>query len=68
MSLAVPEFDVHDVALLISAVEQALQRLHDANERKGGSDAELIEYGRRYSLLLEKLNLLRGKGQTADRG
>ncbi len=56
MNTGLPEFDKHDVALLVSAVEQALERLRDANERQGGSDSELLEYGRRYSLVLEKLN------------
>jgi hypothetical protein len=29
--------------------------LYKANERVGGNDAELIEYGRRYSVILQKL-------------
>ena len=50
-----PSFENDEVALLISAVEKALQRLYAANERVGGNDAELIEYGRRYSVILQKL-------------
>ena len=50
-----PAFDEHEVALLVSSVEQSLERLRDANERVGGNDRELIEYGRRYSVVLQKL-------------
>jgi hypothetical protein len=50
-----PSFENDEVALLISAVEKALERLRAANERVGGNDAELIEYGRRYSVILQKL-------------
>jgi hypothetical protein len=50
-----PAFERDEVALLISAVEKALERLRDANERRGGTDAEFIEYGRRYSVILQKL-------------
>ncbi len=50
-----PSFDKHEVALLISAVEKALERLRAANERAGGNDAEFIDYGRRYSVILQKL-------------
>jgi hypothetical protein len=55
MNPALPEFDSHDVHLLISAVEKALQELRAANERLGGNDAELLEYGRRYAMILQKL-------------
>jgi hypothetical protein len=50
-----PTFDKHEVALLVSAVEKALERLKAANERSGGDDAEFLEYGRRYSVILQKL-------------
>ena len=50
-----PSFEESDVALLISAVERSLQHLREANEQLGGQDKELIEYGRRYSLILQKL-------------
>jgi hypothetical protein len=50
-----PRFDRDDVALLISAVQKALQRLKRANEASGGNDPEFLEYGRRYSLILQKL-------------
>jgi hypothetical protein len=52
---SLPSFSAGDVALLISAIEQALERLYRANEDVGGGDPELLEYGRRYSVLLEKL-------------
>ena len=55
MSVSLPSFDPDEVSLLVSSVEQSLRILRDANERNGGNDAELIEYGRRYSVLLEKL-------------
>ena len=51
-----PVFEPQDTALLISAVEKALRDLHDANERAGGNDPEMLEYGRRYALILQKLN------------
>ena len=56
MNSDLPAFEPQDVALLISAVEKALEDLRRANERVGGSDAELLEYGRRYALILQKLN------------
>lgn len=56
-----PAFEPGDVALLISAVEKALRDLRDANERMGGNDAELLDYGRRYSIILGKLNAVAGR-------
>jgi hypothetical protein len=53
---AIPAFEPEDVALLISVVEKALEDLRRANEKLGGSDAELLEYGRRYASILQKLN------------
>jgi hypothetical protein len=50
-----PSFDHNEVALLISSVEQSLKHLRQANEEAGGRDAEMLEYGRRYSELLLKL-------------
>jgi len=55
MTHTLPSFDAHDVGLLISAIEKALKDLRTANERVGGNDAELLDYGRRYALILEKL-------------
>jgi hypothetical protein len=55
MAHTLPSFENDEVALLISAVEKSLERLYKANERVGGNDAELIEYGRRYSVILQKL-------------
>jgi hypothetical protein len=56
MSIAIPSFEREEVALLVSAVEKALEHLRQANERVGGNDPELIEYGRRYAVVLQKLN------------
>jgi hypothetical protein len=50
-----PEFDMDEVALLITAVQKALERLKGANEAGGGNDPEFLEYGRRYSVILQKL-------------
>ena len=55
MERTLPSFESDEVALLISAVEKALERLYAANERAGGHDAEFLEYGRRYSVILQKL-------------
>ena len=55
MAHTLPSFEQDEVALLISAVEKSLERLYAANERVGGNDAELIEYGRRYAVILQKL-------------
>ena len=61
MAPTIPSFDPDEVALLISAVEESLKHLRQANERVGGNDAELIEYGRRYAVLLQKLNAVAGQ-------
>jgi len=50
-----PSFSAGEVELLVSAVEKALQHLRDANERLGGNDAAILEAGRRYAVLLQKL-------------
>ena len=55
MEHTLPSFETDEVALLISSVEKSLERLYAANERVGGNDAELIEYGRRYAVILQKL-------------
>jgi hypothetical protein len=55
MNNTLPNFEDDEVALLISAVEKALERLYAANERVGGNDAEMLEYGRRYAVILQKL-------------
>jgi hypothetical protein len=51
-----PAFNEHEVTLLVSSVEQSLQHLRDANERVGGNDSELLAYGERYSIILQKLH------------
>lgn len=56
MNIAIPSFERDEVALLVSAVEKALEHLRQANERVGGHDPELLEYGRRYAVVLQKLN------------
>ena len=53
-----PQFDLDEVALLITAVQKALERLKRANEARGGHDPEFLEYGRRYSVILQKLELI----------
>ena len=63
----IPAFDPDEVELLISAVERALKNLRVANERQGGNDPELLEYGRRYALLLEKLYAV-FRGNSPARG
>lgn len=50
-----PRFDMDEVALLITAVQKSLERLKRANEARGGNDPEFLEYGRRYSVILQKL-------------
>ena len=55
MVSGLPSFDPDEVALLVSAVEEALGRLRQANEPVGGNDGELLDYGRRYAILLQKL-------------
>lgn len=57
---ALPTFDAGDVALLISSIEQSLDRLYRANAELGGNDPELLDYGRRYAVLLEKLRAIGG--------
>ena len=59
-----PHFEIDEVALLVSAVEKALERLHRANEARGGADPEFIEYGRRYSIILQKLRSVLESGTT----
>ena len=60
MNQALPQFDSDEVELLISAVQKSLERLKRANEARGGSDPEFIEYGRRYSMILQKLESVAG--------
>jgi len=52
---SIPSFDAHEVELLENAVQKTLEHLREANERLGGNDAELMEAGRRYAVLLQKL-------------
>jgi len=52
---SIPSFDAGEVELLVSAVQKTLEHLREANERLGGNDAELMEAGRRYAVLLQKL-------------
>ncbi len=59
MTSLLPSFEPSEVALLVSAVQEALERLRQANERVGGTDAELLEYGRQYAVLLQKLEIIR---------
>lgn len=54
MNSTIPSFEPDEVALLVSAVEKVLEHLRQANERVGGNDTELIEYGRRYAIVLSE--------------
>lgn len=58
MNSAIPSFEPDEVALLVSAVQKVLEHLRQANERVGGNDGELIEYGLRYAVVLQKLNAI----------
>ncbi len=51
----IPSFSVSEVELLVASVRKTLEHLREANERLGGGDAQMIETGQRYSVLLEKL-------------
>jgi hypothetical protein len=55
MNNDLPQFDMEEVDLLIAAVQKALEHLKVANEARGGADAEFLEFGRRYSVILQKL-------------
>jgi hypothetical protein len=52
---SIPSFDAGEVELLVTAVQKTLEHLREANERLGGNDSELLEAGRRYAVLLQKL-------------
>ena len=61
-----PHFEMDEVALLISAVQKALERLQRANESRGGNDPEFLEYGRRYSIILQKLESVASGRRTPE--
>lgn len=63
MTNNMPEFDNDEVALLITAVRKALERLKRANEAQGRDDPEFLEFGRRYSIILQKLETFAGQQQ-----
>ena len=56
-----PSFDPEEVELLIAAVQQTLEHLKQANERLGGNDAEILETGRKYAVVLQKLEAVKGR-------
>lgn len=56
--ISLPSFDADEVKLLASAVQKTLEHLREANERLGGKDAQLIETGGRYAILLQKLQAI----------
>lgn len=56
-----PSFVPEEVELLIAAVQQALEGLRQANERLGGNDREMLETGRRYAVVLQKLEAVRSR-------
>jgi hypothetical protein len=51
----IPSFDAGEVELLVSAVQKTLEHLREASERPSDDDAELMETGRRYALLLQNV-------------
>ena len=51
----IPAFEKDEVELLVSSVEQTLKNLRTANEKLRRDDPELVEYGRRYAVILQKL-------------
>ena len=53
--MEIPSFSAGEVELLASAVQSTLEHLREANERLGGRDAQMLETGLRYAILLEKL-------------
>jgi hypothetical protein len=55
-----PSFDSEEVELLVAAVQKSLEHLRQANERLGGNDAQILETGRRYALILQKLQAVAG--------
>jgi hypothetical protein len=55
---SIPSFDASEVELIVSAVEKTLEHLRAANERLGGNDPEMMETGRRYAILLQKLQAI----------
>jgi hypothetical protein len=60
----IPSFEAGEVELLVSAVQKILEHLRAANERVGGNDAELMEAGRRYAILLQKLQTVTDYSRT----
>ena len=56
-----PSFDPEEVQLLIGAVQQTLEHLRQANERLGGNDREMLDTGRRYAVVLQKLETVRSR-------
>ena len=60
----IPSFDAGEVQLLISAVQDALRDLKNANEKLGGNDPDMIEAGRRYAVVLQKLQAITSGAAT----
>jgi hypothetical protein len=60
----IPSFEAGEVEPLVSAVQKALEHLRAANERVGGNDPELMEAGRRYAILLQKLQTVTDYSRT----
>ena len=56
-----PSFDPEEVELLIGAVQQTLEHFRQANERLGGNDREMLDTGRRYAVVLQKLETVRSR-------
>jgi hypothetical protein len=60
----IPSFDPDEVELLVSAVQKTLEHLREANERLGGNDSEIMETGRRYAVLLQKLQAVTNRSSN----
>ncbi len=62
----IPSFSAADVELLADSVRKTLAHLREASERLGGRDAQIIEAGQRYSILLEKLQAISGASPSVQ--
>lgn len=64
--MGIPSFTAAEVELLESAVQKTLEHLRQANERVGGNDAPILETGRQYAVLLEKLRAISNRSIPAQ--
>jgi hypothetical protein len=59
-----PSFEAEEVELLASSVQKTLEHLRAANERLPRDDAEMLEAGRRYAVLLQELQAVTNHSST----